>query len=1480
MEEEDKRVALGAGQAITLSLEPDGSAPQQYLIQSVAGKGGSVICYNAVRLRDGATGKLKEFYPCDAGADCGRWFYSLARCQNGQLIPKGGTIRRFSEMCEDFIRTYTLLNEAIAESPDNQVLRNYVQNGEILYGCADTEVLGKYPLESDGTRRRYAATVYIWSSGPVGMGFDTYLADVRKNPDERADFKLYDILNTTLTLVDSLCAIHAAGLLHMDLKPGNFLVPYDSMNGINTNSVSLFDISTFYSIKSEIPALAGTEGYRAPEVFRGKADNRSDIYSIGAMLFYALVVTKDIPDGLYRDRYYPDIDRLARQSALLQSTNAGVKLISRIANIMKKCLAPNRELRYQQASDLLAALKKAVFEARQNAVDPKLIGQNKKMAVVDVNEGGINSPDIVIQKMLYDHPLYESLTPGKSQIHVLVIGSGTYGQKFIDQCLQAGQMKGYSLCVSAVSPTPDEDREAYLQFRPALRRFVDVNGSMADDPRAYAAVRFLSIHEACGYTDTQTCQFVRGRRKPENERIVGDLIGSSVKKGELYDYIFIALGSSGLNYEIARLCRDEASVWGEAVSCPICYISEQPPRKTRPRHDSMLYPVYVKEPITPDTINPLLEQMAFNTDISWNSSLNIDVKASFGQFRNDAYRYGSSLAYALSIPYKLFSIGILLQIQGRHFTQGQFPGFTLVDHASEAAAVFMKEILEKKDTEPAAKAKFDTLVCLEHQRWVLSMVCEGWDVPTDGKGQLDLGRCVSEGMVKNKAKQTHPCIVFSTEATPLSGASYQENGHQKWENPNIDPELDELDRMSVELHQRFREKASVFKAGNPLQGEDILAIEALISTVEESVTRAYRQLLFCLKNILNGVESYTRQFDYYRQCFTDTLELVPEEVRRNVLARLDLISKGFFPVIEANLYRDYKANDEILVEKIPFILTYHFQDTLALAFEDGKEQNGRNEAVFANVAAATVLCPEKILYLYSYTAETKIDALLTKLSAVVNYLGKRRVHCEVSLAVAFPADMSDKSRAALQGALEQFGTRKQTDINASFAGWEILDYSDCDEAVSALLECMKAHQVSLYDGSTAMFDSALDNAAFVGQLLQSGLPYFEFDWKRKRFTKHIRCDYLQYIQDHSSIRIHDMFALMNAEDTRFHLPEFAEDYATLWNIYTGADTPGSRFDYSVGNWNHLCKLLADYEKRQKPIAVIQLSGRAAARKKHLTYVLPAFTLKTVQALLGKLIEYKVIEKDANVGGYTSENCKVEITTDETFEPAFQQLFARPEILLSYYGVDAVKRVEYGVEYVQLVYHDLKVSGLNLNPDGRGRYEFQLKILQKLNRHHYICQLRYAPDTPHIVSFAYTSPRIKKLLTSAGEILEVYTYYQILNTGYFDDVACGYEFRWQDGDVKNELDIVATKGFQSVIVECKAVQKLELDYYHKLHSIAEHFGIGTKKVLVGNTYRRNDAVINASNHMQRSRGNQLNIVTISDEKEIGNIGQTLKGLMEE
>ena len=315
--EESKRVLLERGQSIHLAIDTNGNGTQEFIVQSVIGAGGSSVCYDAIRVRDGLPGKLKEFYPIDAVTGSREWYYSLERCADGQLIPKGGTIRKFNEMCEDYLSTYATLNQVMVDNPQNQVLKNYIQNGEVLYGIAAEKASTSIP-----SSRQFGATVYIWSPGIMGQGFDEYLMDVRKNPSQNANFKLRDILNTIYTLTDCIRALHTAGLMHLDIKPSNFLVPFDSKNGINTNSVSLFDINTLYSVSSDVPRMAGTEGFRAPEVFRGKADNRSDIYSIGAMLFNALVILDDIPDGIYRDDYYQDIDRMVKHSALIKHSTA------------------------------------------------------------------------------------------------------------------------------------------------------------------------------------------------------------------------------------------------------------------------------------------------------------------------------------------------------------------------------------------------------------------------------------------------------------------------------------------------------------------------------------------------------------------------------------------------------------------------------------------------------------------------------------------------------------------------------------------------------------------------------------------------------------------------------------------------------------------------------------------------------------------------------------------------------------------------------------------------------------------------------------------------------------------------------------------------------------------------------------------------------------------------------------------------------
>lgn len=1182
-------------------------------------------------------------------------------------------------------------------------------------------------------------------------------------------------------LTDCIKALHTAGLMHMDIKPSNFLVQYDSDFEIKPNNISMFDINTLCSVESEYLPVSGTEGFCAPEVVKGKADNRSDIYSIGAMLFNAIVITKDIPDGLYRDFYYSSIDQLVKHSALFQAseTNSDAILMSRLCKILEKCLIKDPRKRYQSCSELKLDIKKVIerLSALLNSLPKKSIE-------------GLSEPTIVIQKLLYEHPLYEVIGNQVKDINVLVIGSDTYGQKFVDVCLQSGQMFGVELNIVVVSNESEECKESYLRFRPAILEFINVNGSMNDkESFSYGNVEFKGV-EGINPINAERLRFTP-KMSQINRDIIQSIILQSMEEQREYDYVFVSLENDTLNRSIAKYLSDEIG-----HTCPVCYVSQKKVALRNADIQNKLYSVCVNIPVDVASIDQRLGEMAFNTHVSWNDSLNIDVtgerkKFFEGKTEKDKYNRTASLAFALSVKYKLHSV----QIECADLL--------------EAAQMFSKQILEARFTESEAKAKFDRLVDLEHRRWLIERAVDGWTAPRDEKGGLLLEDCVIRGSVKDPVKRTHPCMVRGSENSPLSDPKYMLDNHALWNTGEIDNKLDELDRMSIELHRCFRRHAEKIKEDNLFQNPDLLFIQNLIPIHCGETERAFKQFQFALKNIINGVESYSRQYGYYQDTFKKSLCVLSDESRSKIEERLAVIEHTFFPVIESNLYRNYKANDEVLIKKIPFILTYQYMPAIAMAFEDGKYQNGRNEAVFANVAAATILSPKIIKFFYCFNKSSDVELLICKIDAILSYFGKRNVHSGIEIVVACLSEVSNKVREKLQRELTKLNKKYiKGNENAWFEKDTIYDVENYAEASLKFIEHLKNFPVNLYDGGNQLFPSEYENAMFIGQIAGLNIPYFEFDWRYKEFFKRVGCEYLKYVKDASFIRIRDMFALMNVSDSRFNLPEFADDYEVLWKIYVGEYLDLKKFENGVGNWNHLCMCLDKYESDQQPLAKMTISTSALPSYKTLTYFLPEFCFSTVKIMIQKLQEYGIAEKESSIMTYTSDTCKLELKINVEYEQALNGVFINPQILMPYYGIKVRKYKTHNSEYVEITCNNLTVTDANLDVDGTGCQKLAFGVLQQLEKEHFISQLKENATDSRFVSFVYSSPRIKKLLTNAGEMLKVYAYYDVLKTGYFDDVACGYEFKWEPDGIKNELDLVLTKGFRSIIVECKSVVEVK------------------------------------------------------------------------
>jgi hypothetical protein len=90
-------------------------------------------------------------------------------------------------------------------------------------------------------------------------------------------------------IADALAVAHRRGILHRDVKPQNILLAPDGRARLTDfGSARLAGLATL----TQTGGLVGTLDYAAPEVLAGtRADARSEVYSLGVTLFYALTGT-------------------------------------------------------------------------------------------------------------------------------------------------------------------------------------------------------------------------------------------------------------------------------------------------------------------------------------------------------------------------------------------------------------------------------------------------------------------------------------------------------------------------------------------------------------------------------------------------------------------------------------------------------------------------------------------------------------------------------------------------------------------------------------------------------------------------------------------------------------------------------------------------------------------------------------------------------------------------------------------------------------------------------------------------------------------------------------------------------------------------------------------------------------------------------------------------------------------------------------
>ena len=195
---------------------------------------------------------------------------------------------------------------------DPQVIKRFTKEANMIAGIESPFVV------------RFLEHGFANDYGYIAMEFFTR-GDLKQRIEHGVT--IADALNYCIHICLGLQAIHEAGIVHRDLKPGNIMFRSD-----DSLALADFGISKRVDETTELTKLGsvlGTPNYISPEqATGGRVDHRTDIYSVGVMLFEMLCGMKpfradtaaalvyqhvhaDVPQlPITLEEYQPLIDRL------------------------------------------------------------------------------------------------------------------------------------------------------------------------------------------------------------------------------------------------------------------------------------------------------------------------------------------------------------------------------------------------------------------------------------------------------------------------------------------------------------------------------------------------------------------------------------------------------------------------------------------------------------------------------------------------------------------------------------------------------------------------------------------------------------------------------------------------------------------------------------------------------------------------------------------------------------------------------------------------------------------------------------------------------------------------------------------------------------------------------------------------------------------------------------------------------------------
>lgn len=225
-----------------------------------------------------------------------------------------------------------------------------------------------------------------------------------------------------LQVCDALAPVHAAGVVHRNLKPGNVFLVRDA-TGVDRIKLVDFGVAYVSDAREEkltgVGTVLGTPAYMPPEqlLAEGKLDAPVDLYALGVTMFECL--TGRLP--------YDGSDREVMLAACGSGPSPKVAEVApavpaALAEVVERAFARAQDDRFQSAKGLAEALERALPSGGTRVAGSKIISKTKIYdEPPEQRRRAARVPYSTSVRIVLEHAVIDGRTEDVSQGGVLVI---------------------------------------------------------------------------------------------------------------------------------------------------------------------------------------------------------------------------------------------------------------------------------------------------------------------------------------------------------------------------------------------------------------------------------------------------------------------------------------------------------------------------------------------------------------------------------------------------------------------------------------------------------------------------------------------------------------------------------------------------------------------------------------------------------------------------------------------------------------------------------------------------------------------------------------------------------------------------------------------------------------------------------------------------------------------------------------------------